>query len=114
MKVKELHFADIEIQEAVTDEQEEFSAAVQKLYDCAKAYIYANGAYFEQKKVCVSLTCLRFFFKSVLKLLGLTVCANIKLHENPCSGNRIVACGRTERHDEANIRFCSFANAPKD
>ena len=41
-----------EIQEAVTDElkkvqKEEFLAAFQKLYDCAKAYIYANGAYFE-------------------------------------------------------------------
>ena len=53
MKLKELHFADVvEIQEAVTDElkkvqQEEFSTAFQKLYDCAKACIYASGAYFE-------------------------------------------------------------------
>ena len=41
-----------EIQEAITDElkkvqKEEFSVAFQKLYDCAKACIYANGAYFE-------------------------------------------------------------------
>jgi hypothetical protein len=53
MKLKGLHFADIaESQEAVTDElqkfqKEEFSAAFQKLYDLAKACIYANGAYFE-------------------------------------------------------------------
>ena len=53
MKVKGLHFADVtEIQEAVTNElkkvqKEEFSAAFQKLYDRAKAHIYANGAYFE-------------------------------------------------------------------
>jgi histone-lysine N-methyltransferase SETMAR len=53
MKLKVLHFADVaEIQEAVTDElkkaqKEEFSATFQKLYDRAKAYIYANGAYFE-------------------------------------------------------------------
>jgi len=53
MKLKELHFADVaEIQEAVIDElkkvqKEEFSAAFQKLYDRAKACIYANGAYFE-------------------------------------------------------------------
>jgi hypothetical protein len=62
MKLKGLHFADIaEIQEAVTDklkkvQKEEFSAAFQKLYDRAKA----NGAYFEIKKVCVILMCLRF------------------------------------------------------
>jgi hypothetical protein len=53
MKLKGLYFADVsEIQEAVTDElkkfqKEEFSADFQKLYDHAKACIYANGAYFE-------------------------------------------------------------------
>jgi hypothetical protein len=53
MKLKGLHFADVaEIQEALTDElkmvpKEEFSAALQKLYDCTKACIYANGVYFE-------------------------------------------------------------------
>jgi hypothetical protein len=51
MKLKGLHFADVaEIQEGVTDvlkvQKEEFSAAFQKLYDHAKACIYANGAYF--------------------------------------------------------------------
>jgi hypothetical protein len=52
-KLKGLHFADVaQIQEAVTDElkkvqREEFSVAFQKLYDCAKACIYANGAYFD-------------------------------------------------------------------
>jgi hypothetical protein len=53
MKKIELHFADIaEIQEAVTDElkkvqEEEFSAGFHKLYDRAKACMYANGAHFE-------------------------------------------------------------------
>ena len=48
-----MKFADnAEIQEAVTDElkkvqKEEFSAAIQKLYDCAKACMYTNAAYFE-------------------------------------------------------------------
>jgi len=48
MKLKGLHFAVIfEIQEAITDElwkfqKQEFSAFFQKLYDCTKAYIYAN------------------------------------------------------------------------
>jgi hypothetical protein len=53
VKLKGLHFVDVaKIQEAVTDElnkvqKEEFSAAFQKLYDRAKACIYASGAYFE-------------------------------------------------------------------
>jgi hypothetical protein len=59
IKLKRLHFVDVaEIEEAITDElkvqKEEFSAAFQKLYDRAKACIYANIAYFElKKKVCV-------------------------------------------------------------
>jgi len=53
MKLKGFHFVDVaEIQEAVIDElkqvhKEEFSAAFQKMYDRAKACIYANGSYFE-------------------------------------------------------------------
>jgi hypothetical protein len=53
MKLRGLHFENVaEFQEAVTDElkkvqKDEFSAAFQKLYDHAKACIYANGAYFE-------------------------------------------------------------------
>ena len=53
MKLKELHFADVaEIEEAVTDElkkvqNDNFSAAFQKLYDRAKACIHANGANFQ-------------------------------------------------------------------
>jgi hypothetical protein len=56
MKLIGLHFVNVaEIQEAVTDElqkvqKEEFSAAFQKLYDCAEVCIYANGAHFEYKK----------------------------------------------------------------
>jgi hypothetical protein len=51
--LKGLHFADVaEIQEAVTDDskkvqKEEFSAAFQKVYDRAKACIYASGGNFE-------------------------------------------------------------------
>jgi len=53
MNLKGLRFADVaESQEAVTDElkkvqTEEFSAAFQKVYDHAKACLYASGAYFE-------------------------------------------------------------------
>jgi hypothetical protein len=34
--------------------------------------------------------------------------SNIKFHENPFSGNRVVTCGRTDRHDEASSRFSQF------
>jgi hypothetical protein len=83
MKLQGLHLAGVaEIQKAVTVElkkvqKEKFSAAFQKLYDSAKAYIYANGANFELKKVRVFLMCLRFKKKSVLKLLDRTVHARL-------------------------------------
>jgi hypothetical protein len=54
-------FADVaEIQQNVTDQskqvqKEEFSAGFLKLYDRAKAFIYANGAYFELQKLCAFL-----------------------------------------------------------
>jgi transposase len=60
MKLKRLYFVYVaEIQAAVTYElqkvqKEEFLAAFPKLYDCTKACIYANGAYFEYKKRYVS------------------------------------------------------------
>jgi len=60
MKLKGFHFVEVvEIQEAVTDElkkvqKQKFLAAFKKLYDRAKAWIYANGAYFEFKKVTSS------------------------------------------------------------
>ena len=70
-----------EIQEAITDElkkaqKEEFLAAFQKLYNHAKACLYANGAYFEFKKRYVSFICLQFLKKSALKLLDHTVYSN--------------------------------------
>ena len=33
--------------------------------------------------------------------------SNIKFHENPSSGSRVVPCGRKDTHDEAN-RFSQF------
>ena len=34
--------------------------------------------------------------------------SNIKFHVNPSSGSRVVPCGLTDRHDEANSRFSQF------
>jgi hypothetical protein len=53
MKLKGLHFSDVaEIQEAVTGElkqvqKDKFSTAFQKLYDRAKACVYASGDNFD-------------------------------------------------------------------
>jgi len=33
--------------------------------------------------------------------------SNIKFHENPSSGSRVVPCGQTD-YDEANSRFSQF------
>jgi len=63
MKLRGLHFVDVaEIQEVITDElkkvqKEEIPAAFQKLYNHAKACIYANGAYFELNESYVSSSC---------------------------------------------------------
>jgi hypothetical protein len=34
--------------------------------------------------------------------------SHIKFHENPSSGSRVVPCGRTDRHGEANFRSSQF------
>jgi hypothetical protein len=39
--------------------------------------------------------------------------SNIKFHENPSSGSRVVPCGQTDRHDEANSRFSQFCESVK-
>jgi hypothetical protein len=39
--------------------------------------------------------------------------SNIKFYGNPSSWSRIVPCGKTDRHDEANSYFHKFPNAPQ-
>jgi hypothetical protein len=39
---------------------------------------------------------------------------NISFHENPSSGSWVVACGQTDRHDEAKSHSWQFANTPKN
>jgi hypothetical protein len=34
--------------------------------------------------------------------------SNIKFHENPSSGNRVVSCGQTDGHDGTNTCFSQF------
>jgi hypothetical protein len=71
MKVKGLNFVDVaEVQGAVSDElkevqKEEFSADFPKLYDCTKACVYANGAYFEFKKKGYASSACVFNFKKI-------------------------------------------------
>jgi hypothetical protein len=43
--------------------------------------------------------------------------SNIKFHENPCSGSRVVPCGRTEGWTDMTkliVTFRIFANSPKN
>jgi hypothetical protein len=54
-------------------QKEEFSTAFQKLYDRAKACIYASGAYFELKKVMCLPHVFSIFKKISAKLLDRTV-----------------------------------------
>jgi len=35
--------------------------------------------------------------------------SNIKWHENPSNGRRVVTCRQTDRHDEANSRLSQFS-----
>jgi hypothetical protein len=39
---------------------------------------------------------------------------DITLNENSSSGSRAVACGRTDKHDEANTRFSQFCERAKE
>jgi len=39
-------------------------------------------------------------------------CSNIKFHESPSSKSRVVPCGQTDRHAEANSRFSQFYERP--
>jgi hypothetical protein len=40
--------------------------------------------------------------------------SNIKFHENPSSGGRVIPCARTDRHDEANsCFFCILRQRPQ-
>jgi hypothetical protein len=42
---------------------------------------------------------------------------NIKFHENPCSGSRVVPCGWTDGWADMMklmVAFCNLANAPKN
>jgi len=36
--------------------------------------------------------------------------SNIRYNENPSSGNRVVPCRRTDRHDEDSSRFSQFCD----
>jgi hypothetical protein len=42
--------------------------------------------------------------------------SNIKFHENPSSGSRVLPCGPTDRQTDMKliVAFHSFANAPKN
>ena len=40
--------------------------------------------------------------------------ADIKFHENPSGGNRVVLCGQMDRRDETDGPLINFSNKPKN
>ena len=42
------------------------------------------------------------------------ISSNIKFHETPSSGSRVVPCGQTDVFDEANSRFSQFCGLAQD
>ena len=39
--------------------------------------------------------------------------SNVRFHENPSNGSRVVPCGRTDRHDEPICHFSKFCECAK-
>ena len=71
--------------------------------------------YWSSCKVIVILV--RFLIKLEFSGKIFEKCQNIKFHENPSSGSRVLACGQTERWtDMAKLTFAfrNFANMPKN
>ena len=50
----------------------------------------------------------RFLMKVEFSRQILEKYPNIKFHENSSSESRIVWCGQTDRHDEANSRYLQY------
>jgi hypothetical protein len=64
------------------------------------------GLHVKYRYPCRILRTLEFYRQAFKKY------SNIKFHENPASGSRVVPCGqtdiRTNRHGDANSRFSQF------
>jgi hypothetical protein len=76
-----------------------------------------NWARYNQK--CISVFIYRCYSGQILMQLEFSrqffeKYSNITFHQNPSSGIRVISCGQTDRHDEANSRCRNFANAFKN
>jgi len=78
---------------------QEFS---QKYYKCGWVFVSCS------RYSCRILTELEFSRQTFERY------SNMKCRENSPIWSRVVPCGRTDRLDEANSRFCRLANAPKN
>jgi hypothetical protein len=85
-------------------QKQEFSAAFQKLYDRAKAFMYGSGAYFELKNY-VFLVCLSFKISpktfgqhcvmlSDSRILGVQVCVRVSVIQSVSYSNTITGLDR--------------------
>ena len=55
----------------------------------------------------------QIFRKLELFSTDIEKCRNIKFHENPSNGSRVIPRGWTDRHDTANSRFSHFFQRAK-
>jgi len=71
-----------------------------------------NWARCDQKCISVFIYDARYYCLILLKLefsrQFFEIYSNIKRHENPTSGSRVVPYGQMDRHDEANSRSSQF------
>ena len=72
-----------------------------------------NERYIIKKKKCIVLHVKYPYSCPILMKLEFSrqifeKSSNIKFHETPSSGSRVVPCVRTDRHDEANSSFSQF------
>jgi hypothetical protein len=57
--------------------------------------------------------CCQILMKLEFSRQILEIYSNIKFHENPSSGSRVVACGQTDM-TKLIVAFRNFANAPQN
>jgi hypothetical protein len=82
-----------------------FSTTTIVLWTCLNVTLYVH---------CLPCSC-RILMKLEFSRQIFEISSNIKFHQNPSSGSRVVVQrrtdGRKDEHDEANIRFSQFATS---
>jgi hypothetical protein len=70
-------------------------------HNCISVFMYSTGYCYQ---IVMNLEVSRQIFDKY---------SHIRFNENLSSGSRVVPCGRTDRHDEANSRLSQFRERDK-